>query len=151
MELFVEMLRDALLTQREVRGSTGVGAHLSAVPLPLEGSGPCAEWGESGQEAWYSREAWSPPWEAPKLPHGAPLAEQGEPGLGGCSSSSPHPTPPHPVHPRELRFCCLAHSWVCPLPRVPLGSMIGSSGQVDVSLAVSYPMSSPLLQHTAVT
>lgn len=87
------------------------------------------------------------PWEALKVP--MELLLQSRVNLGW--EAAPAPPPPHsahPVHPRELCFCCLAHSWVCPFRECPLGSMIGSSGQVDVSLAVSYPASSPLLSST---
>ena len=142
--------RYSFYPEGSLRKCWGWGLSLCS-PSSTGGLWLCAEWGESGQEAWYSREAWRPSWEALKVPHGATLAAQGEPGLGGCSGSSPHPTPPHLVHPCEPHFCCLAHSWVCPLLRVPLGSMIGSSGQVDVSLAVSHQEMSSPLRHTAVT
>lgn len=69
---------------------------------------------------------------------GGTLAKQDKPGPEGCSCPRPHLLRPAQGHPCDPYLGCLAHSWVCPLPCVPLRSVIGSSWQVDVSPAVSY-------------
>ena len=77
-----------------LRKHWGWGPSLCSPSSP-GGLWPCAEWGEGGQEAWYSREAWSPPWEAPKVPMELPW--QSRVSLGWEAAVAPPLTPLRPT------------------------------------------------------
>lgn len=116
------VFRDALLACRGVRGSAGLGVCLPAAPARGKGLGTGQGRVGAGRRPSVVSELGAPP--------GPALAP-------GPASDAPLLHLPGWGPPREPFLSCLGHSWLCPLLWPALGSVTGSSRQMDVSPAVT--------------